>query len=75
MQWNVFLKKELAADTVLAGYIVGGIKSDLPLGFINNPTLVTRAHDTVYKVYLIKGEFETGIEKIKSNNFCQTNYH
>ena len=57
---------DVTSDTILAGYLVGGIKSDLPLGFINNPTLVTRAHDTIYKVYLIKGKFETGIEKIKS---------
>lgn len=51
---EVIRLNDVNADTVLAGYLVGGIQSIAPnIFFVNNGTQSTAAN-TVFKVYLVK---------------------
>lgn len=51
-------------DTVLVGYIVGGIQSPTANPFTNNQTTTTSADPTVYAVRLIKHTSTNGIESV-----------
>jgi hypothetical protein len=57
----------ISADTILAGYILGGIASSTENPFSNNQTNLTNADNTVYAVRLIKGE-PSGIKAIQGSN-------
>lgn len=58
--------QQLTADTVLIGYVLGGIKSSQPnIFFINNGS-ESEAYSTLYKVYLIpSGITNTDVAKQK----------
>jgi hypothetical protein len=44
--------QQLVGDTVLVGYVLGGIKSSQPNIFFTNDGTQSEAHSTLYKVYL-----------------------
>lgn len=45
--------QQLSGDSVLVGYVLGGIKSSQPNIFFINTGTESEAHSTLYKVYLI----------------------
>lgn len=51
---------QLEEDTVLVGYIAGGIFSEAMNPFTFNNTEVTHAFDSVYQVRLVRAEVNTG---------------
>lgn len=50
---------EIAADSLLLGYVVGGIQSDVANAFAFNNTEATAASSSVFKVFLKKTELST----------------
>jgi hypothetical protein len=55
-------------DSVMIGYIYGGIHSPSLNPFSQNQTNTTRAENTVYKVWLIYDEMASVEEKMQGNN-------
>jgi hypothetical protein len=51
--YNVIHLEQITSDTIIAGYIVGGIMSPTENPFTNNNTGVTEADPTIYRVKLI----------------------
>ena len=50
---NIIHLEQITSDTIVAGYIVGGISSPTENPFTNNNTSVTEADPTIYRVKLI----------------------
>jgi hypothetical protein len=57
----------IAADSVLAGHIYGGIYSPQINPFTSNQTSVTNAHNTIYEVWLVKSQL-SGIKALNGEN-------
>jgi hypothetical protein len=53
---NVLFTDAFQTDTVLIGYLLGGIESNSRNPFQNNETELTRAHEVFYQVELIKSD-------------------
>lgn len=51
----------LTGDSVLIGYVLGGIESDLPNVFFDAPEDQSRAHTAFYKIWLKPGTGSSGI--------------
>lgn len=64
---GVLKLSSISADTILAGYILGGIASSTENPFSNNQTNLTNADNTIYAVKLIKGA-PSGIKAIPGAN-------
>lgn len=66
---KVFKLDDFATDTVLVGYIYGGINSSQPnIFFINNGTQ-SEASQQIFKVYLKKNDVTSVIAPKDTNNF------
>jgi len=64
---GVLKLNQSSADTILAGYILGGIASSTQNPFNSNQTNLTNADNTIYAVKLIKNA-TTGIHAIDGSN-------
>lgn len=64
---GVLKLSNLTTDTILAGYILGGIASSAENPFNSNQTNLTNAESTIYAVRLIKGA-SVGVQAIEGGN-------
>ena len=66
-QLGVILMDQITADSIVAGYIVGGIASQAENPFSSNNVGVTSADATIYRVDLIFNE-SLNVENLDGNN-------
>lgn len=65
-EYEIIDLQQLTGDTVLIGYVLGGIKSNQPNIFFINTGTESEAYSTLYKVYLIpSGITNTAVAKQK----------